>query len=63
MIVVKCINLGGKVFINYFKELVLYWVWNVMDEIYIMEDVKEKLCFVFLDIECDFNIVWWNFLF
>ncbi|GBG92461.1 hypothetical protein CBR_g55542 [Chara braunii] len=43
---VRRINLGGKVLTNYLKELVSYRAWNVMDETYIMEDVKEKLCFV-----------------
>lgn len=52
----KRINLGGKALTNYLKELVSYRAWNVMDETYTMEDVKEKLCFVSLDIERDLNI-------
>jgi actin-related protein 6 len=52
----KRINLGGKALTNYLKELVSYRAWNVMDETYIMEDVKEKLCFVSTDIERDLNI-------
>jgi len=52
----KRINLGGKALTNYLKELVSYRAWNVMDETYIMEDVKERLCFVSADIERDLNI-------
>jgi actin-related protein 6 len=53
---VKRINLGGKALTNYLKELVSYRAWNVMDETYIMEDVKEKLCFCSLDIVRDLTI-------
>lgn len=52
----KRINLGGKALTNYLKELVSYRAWNVMDETYIMDDVKERLCFVSTDIERDLNI-------
>ncbi|KAG0623550.1 hypothetical protein M758_3G182100 [Ceratodon purpureus] len=52
----KRINLGGKALTNYLKELVSYRAWNVMDETYIIEDVKEKLCFVSTDIDRDLNI-------
>ncbi|CAM6110684.1 unnamed protein product [Calypogeia fissa] len=50
---VKRLNLGGKALTNFMKELVSYRAWNMMDETYIMEDVKEKLCFVSLDIPAD----------
>ena len=52
----KRINLGGKALTNYLKELVSYRAWNVMDETYIMEDVKEKLCFVSTGIDHDLNM-------
>ncbi|XP_050214908.1 actin-related protein 6 [Mercurialis annua] len=50
---VKRIDLGGKALTNYLKELVSYRSINVMDESFIMDDVKEKLCFVSLDVARD----------
>lgn len=53
---VKRIDLGGKALTNYLKELVSYRSINLMDETFIMDDVKEKLCFVSLDVSRDLNI-------
>ncbi|OMO57762.1 Actin-related protein [Corchorus olitorius] len=53
---VKRIDLGGKALTNYLKELVSYRAVNVMDETFLMDDVKEKLCFVSLDVERDLQI-------
>ncbi|KAF5945846.1 hypothetical protein HYC85_016074 [Camellia sinensis] len=53
---VKRLDLGGKALTNYLKELVSYRSVNVMDETFIMDDVKEKLCFVSLDVERDLQI-------
>ncbi|KAF5725837.1 actin-related protein 6-like isoform X1 [Tripterygium wilfordii] len=53
---VKRIDLGGKALTNYLKELVSYRAVNVMDETFIMDDVKEKLCFVSLDVARDLQI-------
>lgn len=52
----KRIDLGGKALTNYFKELVSYRAVNMMDETYIMDDVKEKLCFVSLNVACDLEV-------
>lgn len=41
---------------NYLKELVSYRSVNVMDESFIIDDVKEKLCFVSLDVQRDLKI-------
>ncbi len=43
---VRRLNLGGKSLTNYLKELVSYRQWNMMDESVVIEDVKEKLCYV-----------------
>lgn len=48
--------MGGKALTNYLKELVSYRSINVMDETFLMDDVKEKLCFVSLDVETDLQI-------
>ncbi|KMT02815.1 hypothetical protein BVRB_8g193970 [Beta vulgaris subsp. vulgaris] len=53
---VKRVDLGGKVLTNYLKELVSYRTVNVMDETLIMDDVKEKLCFVSTDLRRDLQI-------
>ncbi|VFQ83396.1 unnamed protein product [Cuscuta campestris] len=53
---VKRLDLGGKALSNYLKELVSYRSLNVMDESFLMDDVKEKLCFVSLDTARDLQI-------
>ncbi|KAK6156496.1 hypothetical protein DH2020_010744 [Rehmannia glutinosa] len=53
---VRRMDLGGKALTNYLKELVSYRSVNVMDESFIMDDVKEKLCFVSLDVQRDLKI-------
>lgn len=42
----KRINIGGKALTNYLKELVSYRSLNMMDETYLMEYIKDQLCFV-----------------
>ncbi|XP_062149239.1 actin-related protein 6 [Alnus glutinosa] len=53
---VKRIDLGGKALTNYLKELVSYRAVNVMDETFLMDDVKEKLCSVSLDVARDLHM-------
>ncbi|GAV82488.1 Actin domain-containing protein [Cephalotus follicularis] len=53
---VKRIDLGGKALTNYLKELVSYRSLNVMDETFLIDEVKEKLCFVSLDVPRDLQI-------
>ena len=43
---IKRLNLGGKALTNYLKELVSFRQWNMMDESVLIEDVKEKMCYV-----------------
>lgn len=40
------IDVGGKLITNHLKELISYRQWNMMDQTYIMDDVKEKCCYV-----------------
>ena len=47
---VRRLNFGGKAMTNLLKELVSYRSVNMMDETYIMDDVKEKMCFVAQDL-------------
>ena len=43
---VKRIDVGGKLLTNYLKEIVSYRQLHVMDETYVMNQVKEDVCFV-----------------
>ncbi|KAF9257152.1 actin-related protein Arp6 [Marasmius fiardii PR-910] len=43
---VKRLDVGGKLLTNHLKELVSFRQWNMMDETYIMNDVKENCCYV-----------------
>ena len=40
------IDVGGKLMTNHLKELVSFRQWNMMEETYIVNDVKEKCCYV-----------------
>ena len=42
----RSLDVGGKLLTNQLKELISYRQWNMMDETYIMNDVKECCCFV-----------------
>ncbi|CAN8321987.1 unnamed protein product [Cochlearia groenlandica] len=53
---IKRIDLGGKAFTNYLKELVSYRSINVKDQTFFMDDAKEKLCFVSLDLHRDLHL-------
>ncbi|KJA23273.1 hypothetical protein HYPSUDRAFT_138004 [Hypholoma sublateritium FD-334 SS-4] len=50
---VKRLDVGGKLLTNQLKELVSFRQWNMMDETHIMNDVKERCCFVSLDYNAD----------
>lgn len=43
---IRRINLGGKALTNHLKDLVSYRQLHVMDETYVMNQVKEDSCFV-----------------
>ncbi|CAM0901773.1 unnamed protein product [Alopecurus aequalis] len=53
---VRRMDLGGKALTNYLKELVSYRSLNVMDETLLIDDAKEKLCFVSLDAPRDLRL-------
>ncbi|KAF8739517.1 hypothetical protein AX14_009296 [Amanita brunnescens Koide BX004] len=50
---VKRLDVGGKLLTNQLKELISFRQWNMMDETYIMNHVKESCCFVSLDFNKD----------
>ncbi|KLO06271.1 actin-like protein ARP6 [Schizopora paradoxa] len=43
---VRRLDVGGKLMTNHLKELVSFRQWNMMDETHIVNDVKEKCCYV-----------------
>ncbi|KAJ3043539.1 Actin- protein 6, partial [Rhizophlyctis rosea] len=43
---VKRITVGGKLLTNHLKEIVSFRQWNMMDETYVMNEVKETCCYV-----------------
>lgn len=52
---VKRIDIGGKLLTNYLKEIVSYRQLHVMDETYVMNQVKEDACFVSQDFTRDMD--------
>ncbi|KAF8193221.1 actin-like protein ARP6 [Mycena galopus ATCC 62051] len=53
---VKRLDVGGKLLTNQLKELVSFRQWNMMDETYIMNHVKETCCFVTQDFKKDVEV-------
>lgn len=47
------IDVGGKLLTNYLKELVSFRQWNMMDQTFIVNDVKESCCYVSSDFHQD----------
>lgn len=53
---VRRLDIGGKALTNYLKELISYRSINVLDETMLIDDAKEKLCFVSLNLNRDLNL-------
>ncbi|KAF5381186.1 hypothetical protein D9757_007897 [Collybiopsis confluens] len=54
---VKRLDVGGKLLTNQLKELVSFRQWNMMEETYIMNDVKETCCYVSTDFTKDLETI------
>jgi actin-related protein 6 len=50
------LDVGGKLLTNQLKELVSFRQWNMMDETYIMNHVKETCCYVSTQFGKDLNM-------
>ena len=50
------IDVGGKLLTNHLKEIISYRQWNMMDQTYVMDDVKEKCCFVSANFKTDMEL-------
>ncbi|KAL4915185.1 actin family [Aspergillus aurantiobrunneus] len=55
---IRRLDLGGKHLTNYLKELVSIRQYNMVDETYIMNEVKESVCFVSNDFGGDLERTW-----
>ncbi|XP_002734802.1 actin-related protein 6-like [Saccoglossus kowalevskii] len=53
---IKRINVGGKILTNHLKEIISYRQLHVMDETYVINQVKEDVCFVSNQFYKDMNI-------
>lgn len=53
---VRRIDIGGKVLTNHLKELISYRQLNVMDESYVINQVKEDACFVSNNFYADMEV-------
>jgi actin-related protein 6 len=47
------LDVGGKLLTNHLKELVSFRQWNMMDETFIVNDIKEACCYVSNDYKND----------
>lgn len=53
---IRRLNVGGKHLTNYLKEVISYRQLMVMDETYVINQVKEELCYVSTDFNSDLKI-------
>lgn len=53
---IRRIDVGGKLLTNHLKEIISYRQLNVMDESYVINQVKEDSCFVSQDFNADMRI-------
>lgn len=55
---IRRLDLGGKHLTNYLKEIVSMRQYNMVDEAYIMNEVKEAVCYVSNDFPGDLEQTW-----
>ncbi|CAB4415874.1 unnamed protein product [Rhizophagus irregularis] len=53
---IRRINIGGKLLTNHLKEIVSFRYWDMMEQTYIMNEVKETCCFVSQNFLSDLEI-------
>lgn len=53
---IRRIDIGGKILTNHLKEVISYRQLNVMDESYVINQVKEDACFVSQNFNADMEI-------
>ncbi|KAK2865253.1 Actin- protein 6 [Arthroderma sp. PD_2] len=55
---IRRLDIGGKHLTNYLKELVSIRQYNMLDETYIVNSVKESVCYVSQDFDGDMDRTW-----
>ncbi|KAF7718598.1 Actin-like protein [Penicillium ucsense] len=55
---IRRLDVGGKLLTNYLKEIVSMRQYNMVDETYIMNEVKEAVCFISNDFTHDMEKTW-----
>lgn len=55
---VRRLDVGGKLLTNYLKELISIRHYNMLDETYIMNAIKENVCYVSEDFKRDLERTW-----
>lgn len=50
------IDVGGKLLTNHLKELVSFRQWDMLDQTYITNDIKEQCCYVSQNFKQDLEI-------
>jgi actin-related protein 6 len=49
-------NIAGKIMTNYLKETVSFRYYNMMEETYLMNDIKEACCYVSQDFKSELKL-------
>ena len=55
---VRRLDVGGKFLTNYLKELISIRHYNMLDETYVMNEIKEAVCYVSEDFKRDLERTW-----
>ncbi|KAI9689978.1 MAG: Actin- protein 6 [Bathelium mastoideum] len=55
---IRRLDIGGKFLTNYLKELISIRHFGLMDEPYIVNEIKEKVCYVSCDFQRDLDRTW-----
>ena len=55
---IRRLDVGGKFLTNYLKELISIRHYNMLDETYVMNEIKEKVCYVSEDFKRDLDRTW-----
>ena len=55
---IRRLDIGGKFLTNYLKELVSIRHYNMSDETYLINEVKETVCYVSNDFKHDLEVTW-----
>ncbi|CAH0562104.1 unnamed protein product [Brassicogethes aeneus] len=53
---IKRLNVGGKLLTNHLKDIISYRQYNVMEETYVINQVKEDTCYVAEDVKAELKL-------